>query len=117
MPGGLGSDAKEEKWWSNTVSAIVVPDDIDARYVIANGYSRYRTSFGAGLSKVAGRVFRIGHLGDLNEVMCLAALASAEMSLRDAGAKVEAGSGVAAAQEWYRTEIAGNLQPQRDRAA
>ncbi|WP_395447034.1 aminotransferase class V-fold PLP-dependent enzyme [Aminobacter sp. UC22_36] len=114
---GLRLCAKEEKWWSNTVSAIVVPDDIDARHVIANGYSRYRTSFGAGLSKVAGRVFRIGHLGDLNEVMCLAALASAEMSLRDAGAKVEAGSGVAAAQEWYRAEIAGNLQPQQDRAA
>jgi alanine-glyoxylate transaminase/serine-glyoxylate transaminase/serine-pyruvate transaminase len=114
---GLRLCAKEEKWWSNTVSAIVVPDDIDARHVIANGYSRYRTSFGAGLSKVAGRVFRIGHLGDLNEVMCLAALASAEMSLRDAGAKVEAGSGVAAAQEWYRAEIARHLQPQQDRGA
>ncbi|CAN7521098.1 aminotransferase class V-fold PLP-dependent enzyme [Aminobacter sp. LjRoot7] len=114
---GLRLCAKEEKWWSNTVSAIVVPDDIDARHVIANGYSRYRTSFGAGLSKVAGRVFRIGHLGDLNEVMCLAALASAEMSLRDAGAKVEAGSGVAAAQEWYRTEFTRDRQPQQDRAA
>ncbi len=114
---GLRLCAKEEKWWSNTVSAIVVPDDIDARHVIANGYSRYRTSFGAGLSKVAGRVFRIGHLGDLNEVMCLAALASAEMSLRDAGAKIESGSGVAAAQEWYRAEIAGNLLSQQDRAA
>ncbi|WP_406871442.1 aminotransferase class V-fold PLP-dependent enzyme [Aminobacter sp. P9b] len=114
---GLRLCAKEAKWWSNTVSAIVVPDEIDARHVIANGYSRYRTSFGAGLSRVAGRVFRIGHLGDLNEVMCLAALASAEMSLRDAGAKVEAGSGVAAAQEWYRAEVTGNLQPQQDRAA
>lgn len=114
---GLRLCAKEQKWWSDTVSAIVVPDDIDARQVIANGYSKYRTSFGAGLSKVAGRVFRIGHLGDLNEVMCLAALASAEMSLRDAGARIEAGSGVAAAQEWYRSEIARNAEPQRDRAA
>lgn len=105
--------ATEKKWWSDTVSAIVVPEDVDARQVIANGYSKYRTSFGAGLSKVAGRVFRIGHLGDLNEVMCLSALAAAEMSLRDAGAKIEAGSGVAAAQEWYRSQIglaAPNLQ-------
>lgn len=107
---GLRLCAKEEKWWSNTVSAIVVPESIDARQVIANGYSKYRTSFGAGLSKVAGRVFRIAHLGDLNEVMCLAALASAEMSLRDAGARIEPGCGVAAAQEWYRAEIARDLQ-------
>ncbi|CAN7695887.1 aminotransferase class V-fold PLP-dependent enzyme [Rhizobium sp. LjRoot254] len=114
---GLKLCAREEKWWSDTVSAIVVPENIDARHVIANGYARYRTSFGAGLSKVAGRVFRIGHLGDLNEVMCLAALASAEMSLRDAGSRIEAGSGVAAAQEWYRSEIARNEQSLRDRAA
>jgi alanine-glyoxylate transaminase / serine-glyoxylate transaminase / serine-pyruvate transaminase len=110
---GLSLCATEKKWWSDTVSAIVVPDDIDAKQVIANGYSKYRTSFGAGLSKVAGRVFRIGHLGDLNEVMCLSALAAAEMSLRDAGARIEAGSGVAAAQEWYRAQIglaAGDLQ-------
>lgn len=99
---GLMLCARDAKWWSDTVSAIVVPDNVDARQVIANGYARYRTSFGAGLSRLAGRVFRIGHLGDLNEVMCLAALGAAEMSLRDAGAKIEAGSGVAAAQEWYR---------------
>jgi alanine-glyoxylate transaminase/serine-glyoxylate transaminase/serine-pyruvate transaminase len=114
---GLRLCAKEDKWWSDTVSAIVVPDDVDARHVIANGYSRYRTSFGAGLSKVAGRVFRIGHLGDLNEVMCLSALAAAEMSLRDAGARIEAGAGVAAAQEWYRAEITRSAQPHRERAA
>ncbi|OCP14939.1 aminotransferase class V-fold PLP-dependent enzyme [Ensifer sp. LC163] len=114
---GLRLCATEKKWWSDTVSAIVVPDDVDARQVIANGYTKYRTSFGAGLSKVAGRVFRIGHLGDLNEVMCLSALAAAEMSLRDAGAKIEAGSGVAAAQEWYRSEIRLIDQGQKDCAA
>ncbi|MGH3610240.1 MAG: hypothetical protein ACRDRD_19460, partial [Pseudonocardiaceae bacterium] len=62
--------------------------------------------FGAGLSKVAGKVFRIGHLGHLNVVMCLAALASAEMSLADAGAKIELGAGVAAAQDYYRSATA-----------
>lgn len=92
------------QWHSDTVSAIVVPEDIDARDVINTGYKKYRTSFGSGLSKVMGKVFRIGHLGDLNEVMCLAALASAEMALRDAGAKIELGSGVAAAQDWYTSK-------------
>ena len=51
-------------------------------------------------------MFRIGHLGDLNEIMCLMALAGSEMAMRDLGVPVEAGSGVAAAQEYYRE--AGN---------
>jgi alanine-glyoxylate transaminase/serine-glyoxylate transaminase/serine-pyruvate transaminase len=79
-----------------------VPAGIDAREVIHAGYRSYNTSFGSGLGPLAGKAFRIGHLGDLNEVMCLAALASAEMALQDAGADVSLGSGVAAAQAWYR---------------
>lgn len=98
------------EWHSDTVSAIVVPDSIDARDVIRIGYEKYLTSFGSGLSKVMGKVFRIGHLGDLNEVMCLAALGSAEMALRDAGAKIELGSGVAAAQAWYMSPFAESVK-------
>lgn len=99
---GLDLCAVAPEWHSDTVSAIRVPEGVDGAEVCRIGYQRYRTSFGAGLSKVAGKVFRIGHLGDLNEVSCLAALASAEMSLADAGAKVELGAGVAAAQAYYR---------------
>ena len=102
---GLLLCALDPKWYSDTVTAIRTPEDVDAAEVCRIGYYRYRTSFGAGLSKVAGKVFRIGHLGDLNEVMCLAALASAEMSLADAGAKVELGAGVAAAQNYYRAAL------------
>ncbi|MEM6356754.1 MAG: aminotransferase class V-fold PLP-dependent enzyme [Pseudomonadota bacterium] len=100
---GLRLCASETKWHSDTVSAILVPEDIDARNVIAAGYKNYNISFGSGLAKVMGKVFRIGHLGDLNEGMCLTALSLAEMSLRDAGYQVELGSGVAAAQDWYLT--------------
>ncbi|MEO0959437.1 MAG: aminotransferase class V-fold PLP-dependent enzyme [Pseudomonadota bacterium] len=100
---GLRLCASEPKWHSDTVSAILVPEDIDARNVIAAGYKNYNISFGSGLAKVMGKVFRIGHLGDLNEGMCLTALGLAEMSLRDAGYQVELGSGVAAAQDWYLT--------------
>jgi alanine-glyoxylate transaminase/serine-glyoxylate transaminase/serine-pyruvate transaminase len=99
---GLELCAAGPRWYSDTVSAIRVPGHVDGAEVCRIGFDRYRTSFGAGLSEVAGRVFRIGHLGDLNEVMCLAALASAEMSLADAGADVELGAGVAAAQAYYR---------------
>jgi alanine-glyoxylate transaminase / serine-glyoxylate transaminase / serine-pyruvate transaminase len=103
---GLSLCALRPQWYSDTVTAIRTPEGVDAAEVCRIGYYRYRTAFGTGLSKVAGKVFRIGHLGDLNEVMCLAALASAEMSLADAGAKVELGAGVAAAQDYYRSATA-----------
>jgi alanine-glyoxylate transaminase/serine-glyoxylate transaminase/serine-pyruvate transaminase len=54
------------------------------------------------LAKIAGKAFRIGHLGDLNELMVLTPIAGAEMAMRDLGIKVELGSGVAAAQEYLR---------------
>ena len=102
--------AVSPKWHSDTVSAIVVPETVDARDVIRIGYAKYRSSFGTGLSKVMGKVFRIGHLGDLNEGTCLTAIAIAEMALADAGAKIELGSGVAAAQAWYRSDNAAALK-------
>lgn len=104
---GLRLCATGPEWYSDTVTAIRVPEHVDGTEVCKIGYHRYRTSFGAGLTKVAGKVFRIGHLGDLNEVSCLAALAAAEMSLADAGADIEFGAGVAAAQEYYRKANAG----------
>lgn len=98
---GLQACAEHPSLASNTVTAIRVPDGVDAREVIRIGYQRYNTSFGSGLARLAGKVFRIGHLGDLNEGMCLTAIAVAEMALVEAGADVEFGSGVAAAQAWY----------------
>ena len=54
-----------------------------------HAYNRYNLSLGVGLNKVAGRVFRIGHLGDLNEIMCMMVLAGSEMAMRDLGIPVE----------------------------
>jgi alanine-glyoxylate transaminase/serine-glyoxylate transaminase/serine-pyruvate transaminase len=99
---GLELCAQAPCWESDTVSAIVVPEAHDARDVIRIAAETYRLSLGAGLMQLAGRVFRIGHLGDLNELMCLGALAGAEMAMRDAGIPLEPGSGVAAAQAVYR---------------
>jgi alanine-glyoxylate transaminase/serine-glyoxylate transaminase/serine-pyruvate transaminase len=90
------------KWYSDTVSAIMVPEGINAAAVIARAFERYNLSLGAGLSKVAGKLFRIGHLGDLNELMVLGALAGAELAMLDVGIKIEPGSGVAAAQTYWR---------------
>ena len=90
---GLELCAKGPEWYSDTVTAIMVPEGKDANKVIKQAYSRYGLSLGAGLSVVAGKVFRIGHLGDLNELMLMSALAGAEMSMRDVGIDIQAGSG------------------------
>jgi alanine-glyoxylate transaminase/serine-glyoxylate transaminase/serine-pyruvate transaminase len=103
---GLKLCAKDPKWHSDTVSAILIPEGFDSAALVRHAYTRYNLSLGMGLNKVAGKVFRIGHLGDLNEIMCLTALAGSEMAMRDMGIPVEAGSGVAAAIEFYRTQTA-----------
>jgi alanine-glyoxylate transaminase/serine-glyoxylate transaminase/serine-pyruvate transaminase len=97
--------AASSKWYSDTVSAIVVPQDIEAADIIRRAYQRYNLSLGAGLSKVAGKVFRIGHMGDLNELMLLGAIAGAEMAMLDVGVKIEPGSGSAAAQVFWRRSV------------
>jgi len=94
--------ASAEHWFSDTVSAIMVPDGINGAEVIARAFKRYNLALGAGLSKVAGKLFRIGHLGDLNELMLLGAIGGSEMAMLDVGVKLEPGSGVAAAQNYWR---------------
>lgn len=99
---GLSLCAKEPKWHSDTVSAIMVPAGFNGADVIDRAYRRYNLALGAGLTEMAGKLFRIGHLGDLNELMLLGALTGAEMAMRDVGIAVEPGSGVAAAEEYFR---------------
>ena len=98
---GLKNCAVAPKWHSDTVTAIVVPEKFDANDVISAAYHNYGVSLGGGLGKVAGKVFRIGHLGWLNETMVLRALGGVEMAMRDAGIPFQAGSGVGAAVEYY----------------
>ncbi|MEM9250559.1 MAG: aminotransferase class V-fold PLP-dependent enzyme, partial [Pseudomonadota bacterium] len=98
---GLDLVAEHPSFYSNTVSAIRVPEAVDARDVLRIAYEEYNTSFGSGLARLAGKVFRIGHLGDLNEGMCLTALSIAELSLMRAGAQIQLGAGVGAAQAWF----------------
>ncbi|MFK7869348.1 MAG: alanine--glyoxylate aminotransferase family protein [Roseobacter sp.] len=101
---GLSLVAEHHTLYSDTVSAIRVPANVDAREVLRIAYDEFNTSFGSGLGPLAGKVFRIGHLGDLNEGMCLTALSIAEMSLYRAGVPIQLGSGVGAAQAWFATQ-------------
>ncbi len=100
---GLELCARAPKWHSDTVSAIMVPPGVNGAEVIDVAYRRYNLALGAGLARMAGRLFRIGHLGDLNELMLLGAIAGSEMAMRDVGMKITPGSGVGAAEEYWRT--------------
>ncbi|MEX0808954.1 MAG: aminotransferase class V-fold PLP-dependent enzyme [Dongiaceae bacterium] len=102
---GLPLCAKAPHWYSDTVSAIVVPEGSDAVAVVRFAYERYDICLGGGLSRLAGRVFRIGHLGDMNAPLILTGIAGAEMAMRDAAIAIEPGSGVAAAQEYLRETV------------
>ncbi|MFO1060021.1 MAG: aminotransferase class V-fold PLP-dependent enzyme [Dongiaceae bacterium] len=98
---GLALCAREPRWHSDTVTAIRVPEGIDANVVIRHAYDRYGLSLGTGLARLSGKVFRIGHLGSLDELMVLGALAGTEMALVDCGVRLALGSGVAAAQQSF----------------
>jgi alanine-glyoxylate transaminase/serine-glyoxylate transaminase/serine-pyruvate transaminase len=67
---------------SNSVTAVLMPEGFDAEAVRKTLFTRFNVSIGGGLSRLGGKVFRIGHLGDLNEPMILGTLASVEMALR-----------------------------------
>jgi alanine-glyoxylate transaminase / serine-glyoxylate transaminase / serine-pyruvate transaminase len=94
------------------VSAVVVPPGFDGTRVVTHAAEVYGVAFGVGLGEVAGKVFRIGHLGMLTDVQALAGLATAEMAMADLGLPVRLGSGVAAAQDYYRaTDGSGRREP------
>ena len=88
----------------------MVPDSIDADAVRKIIYERFDCSLGTGLGKVKGKMFRIGHLGDCNDLTLIAALGGCEMGLKLAGVKV-AGSGVMAAMDYFSSHAA--VVPQR----
>lgn len=108
---GLPLCAARPELYSDTVSAIRVPEGFDANGIVAHALNTYGVAFGTGLGDVAGKVFRIGHLGSLTDVMALSGIATAEMTMLDLGIKVKLGSGVAAAQDHYR-RTAGRQQQQ-----
>jgi len=100
---GLETCCREPRWHSNTVTAVMVPPAVNGAHVIDVAFRRYNLALGSGLNVMAGRLFRIGHLGDLNELMLLGALGGAEMAMADVGIAVAPGSGVAAAQAYWRS--------------
>ena len=99
---GMAPFAASADLCSDTVTAVKVPEGCNGTDLVQLAAQKYGMAFGVGLGEVAGKVFRIGHLGMLTDAMVLSGLAVAEMCMADLGWPVELGSGVAAAQEYYR---------------
>ena len=107
---GLELCAASPEVYSDTVSAIRTPDRFNATDIVTHAAKTYGVAFGVGLGEVAGKVFRIGHLGSLTDVMTLSGIATAEMCMADLGLDIRLGSGVAAAQDYYRGHPAKGLK-------
>ncbi len=103
---GLRPCAASPELCSDTVTAVVVPEGCNGTDLVQLAASKYGVAFGVGLGEVAGKVFRIGHVGMLTDVLALAGLATVEMCMADLGWPVKLGSGVAAAQDFYRNSAA-----------
>ena len=107
---GLDLCAEDPDTYSDTVSAIKTPDGFNATDIVTLADTKYGVAFGVGLGDVAGKVFRIGHLGQLSDVLTLSGIATAEMVMADLGLDIPLGSGVAAAQDYYRSHGVSELR-------
>ncbi|SHL74653.1 serine-glyoxylate aminotransferase apoenzyme [Roseovarius marisflavi] len=99
---GLKLVAQSPDLYSDTVSAVFVPEGFDSNALIEHVFATYGVSFGIGMGEMNGRAFRIGHLGSLTDTMVLSGLATIEMAMADLDYPIKLGSGVVAAQEYYR---------------
>ena len=108
---GLRIQCADPAAYSPVLTGVVMPDGVDADCVRKLIYERFNMSLGQALGKLRGRMFRIGHLGDCNDLTLMATLAGCEMGLKLCGVGL-AGSGVAAALDCLvqRAAAAPNCQ-------
>lgn len=99
---GLEICARRPELYSDTVTAVYVPERFNSTVLTDHAFDTYGVSFGVGLGPMSGKAFRIGHLGAMTDVMALSGIATMEMAMKDLNYPIELGSGVAAAQEYYR---------------
>ena len=102
---GLQIQCADPAVYSPILTGVMMPEGVDADAVRKIIHERFDCSLGTGLGKIKGRMFRIGHLGDTNDLTLLGALAGCEMGLKLAGVKL-AGSGVQAAMDHFSSHAA-----------
>jgi alanine-glyoxylate transaminase/serine-glyoxylate transaminase/serine-pyruvate transaminase len=98
---GLENQCQDPSAYSPVLTGVVVPEGMNADILRKHALEKFNLSLGTGLGKLKGKIFRIGHLGDCNELSLMAALSGVEMSLGSMGYKPKE-SGVVAAQEYLK---------------
>jgi alanine-glyoxylate transaminase/serine-glyoxylate transaminase/serine-pyruvate transaminase len=101
---GLQIQCVEEACHSPVLTGVMMPDGVDADRVRKLIYENFNMSLGAGLGKLKGRMFRIGHLGECNDLTLMATLSGCEMGLQLAGVPLQ-GSGVTAAMAYLQSTV------------
>ncbi|MBI3376029.1 MAG: aminotransferase class V-fold PLP-dependent enzyme [Betaproteobacteria bacterium] len=109
---GLEVLARNPAEYSGALTAVLVPTGVDADHVRKVILEHFDMSLGTGLGKLAGKVFRIGHLGDFNDLMLMGTLAGVEMGLQIAGVKAKP-AGVQAAMDYLFACARGATPVQR----
>jgi alanine-glyoxylate transaminase / serine-glyoxylate transaminase / serine-pyruvate transaminase len=108
---GLETQCQEAAAHSPVLTGVVMPEGVDADQVRQIIYQRFNMSLGAGLGKLKGRMFRIGHLGDCNDLTLMAALAGCEMGMRLAGVKLHESGTLAAMAHLQSTATRLDREP------
>ena len=103
---GLPIQCADPAVYSPVLTGVITPEGVDADAVRRLIHQRFDLSLGTGLGKLKGRMFRMGHLGDSNDLTLVAMVAGVEMGLKLSGVKL-AGSGVQAAMDYF----AGHAAP------
>ena len=110
---GLETLCKNPRWYSDSLTVIETPQGIDSQKIVDIAYAKYNLSLGIGLDRVKGKVFRIGHLGNMDEIMLSGALSGVEMAMKDAGVPITLGSGVSKALEYWNETVPQSI-PSRE---
>ncbi|MDQ2082326.1 aminotransferase class V-fold PLP-dependent enzyme [Xanthobacteraceae bacterium Astr-EGSB] len=97
---GLETICRDPKYYSPTVTAVLMPEGHDGDAFRALALEHFNISYGASFGPFAGKMFRIGHLGDCNEATMIGALGATEMALRLAGVPIRSG-GTQAAMDYF----------------
>ena len=97
---GLPIQCADEAVYSPVLTGVILPKEFDADAVRKTIYERFDCSLGTGLGKIKGRMFRIGHLGDTNDLTLMGTLAGCEMGLKACGITLKS-SGVLAAMDYF----------------
>ncbi|HEY6365289.1 MAG TPA: aminotransferase class V-fold PLP-dependent enzyme [Candidatus Binatia bacterium] len=106
---GLNLLAKKIEESSNTLTAVRMPEGFDSDAYLAHAQKTLELPLGPGLGEVKGKIFRIGHLGSLNELELIGALAGVEMTLTSFGVPIPLGAGLAAAETYLLQTASGGL--------